>query len=128
MSLSADKRRDPKAQKQPHAAVETSTHLAGLAAALADVWRLHHRVDQEFTHFSQVHCSLSMIDYFLSTSSLLPHLIKLTIGNLVLSDYTPVVVEYSVLPLLAHDRICRFPSHLSRNERYKAYLQETWRE
>lgn len=34
------------------------------AVALTDVWKIHNPMEREFTHFSQVHGSLSRIDYF----------------------------------------------------------------
>lgn len=45
------------------------TLLASMTEAmdLTDLWRLHHPADQEYTHFSDAHNSLSRIDYIFST-------------------------------------------------------------
>lgn len=66
------------------------TQLATMVSALqlTDIWKFHHPADREFTLHSQIHDSLSRIDYFFSTPSLLPDILTPTIEDLAIFDHT----------------------------------------
>lgn len=79
-------------------------------------------------HYSQVHRSLSRIDYLFGTSPMLAHLHNPTIGDIAVSDHAPVGVEYSLPSQMGQDKLWRFPSHLARNQDFKNHMIASWKD
>lgn len=57
---------------------------------LGDCWRLTNPTSREYTYFSAVHKSYSHIDYFLTSSSLIPDILNTTINPIIISDHAPI--------------------------------------
>lgn len=57
---------------------------------LIDVCRYLHPIEREFTHFSHLHQSFARLDYFMTTSGLLPKIKDIEIREIAITDHTIV--------------------------------------
>lgn len=61
---------------------------------MVEIWRLQHPTDKEFSFYSHVHKSYTRIDYFLIASELLPSVTNSTYHNILISDHSPVSLNF----------------------------------
>ena len=61
---------------------------------MVEIWRLQHPTDREFSFYSHVHKSYTRIDYFLIASELLPSVTTSTYHNILISDHSPVSLNF----------------------------------
>lgn len=61
---------------------------------MVDIWRLQHPTDRDFSFYSHVHKSYTRIDYFLISSELLPSITNSTYHNILISDHSPVSLQF----------------------------------
>ena len=59
---------------------------------LVDIWRLHNPTSREYTFFSPPHGSLSRIDYFFISDSIVSSTLSCSIGSIHISDHAHVMV------------------------------------
>lgn len=66
---------------------------------MVDIWRLQHPTDKNFSFYSHVHKSYTRINYFLISSELLSNITSSTYHNIVISDHSPVSLQFeNILP------------------------------
>lgn len=95
---------------------------------LLDSWRTLHPDGREFTHYSHPHNSWSRIDCLLISQTMLQRVDLVLIGDMVISDHAPVILQLTdVLPRGIH-YLWRFPTHLSSDEEFQAVLRGWWLE
>lgn len=58
-----------------------------------DIWRITHPGERDFTFFSNVHKSSSRIDYFFVPESKLIYIVSCSIGNITISDHSPIFLQ-----------------------------------
>lgn len=97
-------------------------------ANLIHPWRLSHAMDKEYTFYSAPHKSFTRLDYFFTSPSLLPHVREATIHELVISDHSPIFVQFSDFLPKDTTKIWRFPYFLAHDDQLKRVLQEAWEE
>lgn len=124
MMTQVDRRSKPNEQRRDRELTGGPTRLATLmdTVALTDIWRLHNPTGREYTHLSQIHGSLSRIDYIFGTEYMIAHLNKPSIEEIAVSNNAPVGVEYPLLSAMGRDKLWRFPDHLVGNQELKTFL------
>lgn len=61
---------------------------------MVDIWRLQHPTEEEFSFSSHVHKSSTRFDYFLIAAELLPSVTDSTSHNILISDHSPVSLNF----------------------------------
>lgn len=62
---------------------------------LVDVWRVFNPSARDYTFYSAPHNTLSRIDYFLVSNSIMPSAMSCSIGSIHVSDHAPVLLHLS---------------------------------
>uniref|UniRef100_A0A3Q2ZLG1 exodeoxyribonuclease III n=1 Tax=Kryptolebias marmoratus TaxID=37003 RepID=A0A3Q2ZLG1_KRYMA len=103
------------------------THIAlkGMckACCLVDVWRLQHPSGRDYTFYSPPHRSLSRIDFFLVSKSLMTAVASTNIGNIILSDHSPIYLFMSTINTTVRSARWRLNSSLLLEEAFKDSLR-----
>lgn len=89
------------------------------ACGLVDVWRLHNPSGRDFTFYSSPHGSFSRIDFFLISQSLMPSVTSSNIGNIILSDHSPVYFNMMAFTPTVRTPRWRLNSSLLLDEAFK---------
>lgn len=79
----------------------------------------------EITHARQ---SWSRIDYFLLSPQLLSKVHSTTIGPLVISDHSPIILHLADIYPRSTDYIWRFPTYLAKDDSFGKLLRGWWLE
>lgn len=87
---------------------------------LVDAWRALHPDGRECTHFSHPHNSWSRIDYMLLSQGMMQRVESLEIGNMVISDHSPVIAQLTEKTPRGKDYLWRFPTCLASDEEFQA--------
>lgn len=95
---------------------------------LRDVWRETHPEGRDFTFFSHARQTWSRIDYFLLPTQLMPRVQNMTIGPLVISDHSPLILQLSDTYPRGSDFLWRFPTYLAKEDSFSALLRGWWLE
>lgn len=90
------------------------------------IWHTSHPTDCKYTFFSHPHNSFSCIDYLFFSSGAFPLVSSVTIKNMVISEYSPVSVQFS--GITCPRGAGTFPSHLANNDDFKHVLLFAWAE
>uniref|UniRef100_A0A3Q2CN90 exodeoxyribonuclease III n=1 Tax=Cyprinodon variegatus TaxID=28743 RepID=A0A3Q2CN90_CYPVA len=103
----------------------THTALKGMseACALIEVWWLQNPSGWDYTFFSSPHHSFSRIDFFLVSQSLISAAASSTIGNIILSDHSPVYLHMFAFNTTTRTPRWRLNSSLLLDETFKESLR-----
>ena len=85
---------------------------------LTDVWRVQHPNTKRFTSFTNV-TSLSCLDFFLVSPTMLTHVQDSSIGTLYLTDHSPIYMEFSLEDIDHGKGVFRVPNFLLGDRDYK---------
>uniref|UniRef100_A0AAQ6ACP2 Endonuclease/exonuclease/phosphatase domain-containing protein n=1 Tax=Amphiprion ocellaris TaxID=80972 RepID=A0AAQ6ACP2_AMPOC len=114
-----------KSHSGSRSSVGTSQTLLGCCRDLdlIDTWRALHPTDKQYSFYSKVHKSPSRIHYFFTPNHALQKVISCSIGNIVISDHSPLFLvmsckEQRPLPQW------RFKNYLLKNPDFIEYFTE----
>ena len=90
---------------------------------LIDVWRLQNPTARDYTYYSPRHGSFSRIDYFFISQSLVSSVLSTEIGNIIISDHSPIYLQITAIRKPERTTRWRLNSSLLLDETFKEALR-----
>lgn len=103
--------------KRARAIIELCEELGYL-----DIWRATHPGEKDFSFFSSVHKSSSRIDYFFIPKAKLNLITSCSIGNITISDHSPIFLQLLHEGGTPPTRMWRFNSSLLSDPKFISYF------
>ncbi|XP_053548919.1 cilia- and flagella-associated protein 46-like [Bombina bombina] len=96
------------------------------ALDIVDIWRKLNPDGRDFTCVSRSSPTMSRIDLFMVSNSLIPQVVDTKIGDVVVSDHAPVGLFLDTLPRASGRRTLRFPQYLLTSQEFQHYMEQAW--
>lgn len=87
-----------------------------------DVWRTTHPGEKDFTFYSSVHKSSSRIDYFLIPKSNLSLVTSCSVGNITITDHSPIFLQLLLEGSIPSTKMWKFDSMLLGDPNFISYF------
>uniref|UniRef100_A0A803JAB7 Reverse transcriptase domain-containing protein n=1 Tax=Xenopus tropicalis TaxID=8364 RepID=A0A803JAB7_XENTR len=109
----------------PTQTTDKAKHLKTLCKHIDiyDSFRYMNPTSKDYTFYSGVHKTFSRIDYIFTSQSLLPHIQKAEIKDIIISDHAPISLHIQNPQPQPRSFNWRFPSYLSHSEDFKQYVK-----
>ena len=93
---------------------------------LGDTWRLLHLSAREYRYFSPVQLSLSRIDFFLTSNSIMPDKSNTKMHPITISNHSPISFNLNIHHTTKTTTRWRFNTSLLQDNDFDTYFKREW--